>query len=265
MLPLHRSQSLFRFAVGQDLVGLLGPHEWLAAVVPGVDEPADGIDQGADGREAAAVDRLPRDDREEHLDEIQPARRCERSRNSLGPASGNSAPGPVDVVADVLSVVEVGVCCARLTAERRWCGRVCGEGCLEDPVAERWPRAVDSRRTVPSEERANAGSSHPWTWLVSSRHRQVDPPAAWPTIAARATLLRGTGNRTAPVARGPARTPRSRRCRQSRRAESAAAAFWARRPRSRTLRPTAPGPRRHVGHGRSIEGAEFRPGRLVGR
>jgi hypothetical protein len=64
-----------RFTVGQDLVGLLGPHEWLAAVVPGVDEPADGIDQVADGREAAAMDRLPRDDREEHLDEVQPARR----------------------------------------------------------------------------------------------------------------------------------------------------------------------------------------------
>src|SRR3712207_9285344 len=56
-------------------VGILGPGEWGAAVVPGVDEPLDGGDQVGDGGEAAAAQRLPGDDREEGLDQVQPGAR----------------------------------------------------------------------------------------------------------------------------------------------------------------------------------------------
>jgi len=43
-------------------------HKRLAALVPAINEAADGSDQVADAGEAAAADRLPGDDREEHLD-----------------------------------------------------------------------------------------------------------------------------------------------------------------------------------------------------
>src|SRR5437660_12288833 len=60
------------------LVGGLGPGEGVAAVVPPGDEGLDGGDQVGDRGEAAAADRLPGDDREEHLNEIQPRPRRRR-------------------------------------------------------------------------------------------------------------------------------------------------------------------------------------------
>jgi len=54
--------------VRDDLVGGLGPGEWLAAGVPVVDESGDRADEVGDGVERAAADRLPGDDAEEDLD-----------------------------------------------------------------------------------------------------------------------------------------------------------------------------------------------------
>ena len=47
-----------------DGVGVLGPGERFAALIPAVDEAADGIDEFADGVEAAAADGLAGDDAE---------------------------------------------------------------------------------------------------------------------------------------------------------------------------------------------------------
>jgi hypothetical protein len=46
----------------QDGVGVLGPDERFAAFVPAVDEAADGLDELANGVEAAAADGLAGDD-----------------------------------------------------------------------------------------------------------------------------------------------------------------------------------------------------------
>lgn len=56
----------------QDLVGGLGPDERLAAFVVAVDKGADRGDEVPDGVKGAAADRLAGDDREEHLDQVQP-------------------------------------------------------------------------------------------------------------------------------------------------------------------------------------------------
>src|SRR5689334_13448069 len=81
--------SLTGAAVVEEVVGGLGPDEPVAAVVPAVDEPADGGDQVFDARVAAAADRMSGDDREEHLDQVQPGppRRGEVQRDPRIPAS----------------------------------------------------------------------------------------------------------------------------------------------------------------------------------
>jgi hypothetical protein len=58
--------------VGQDFVGGLGPREWVAAVVPSVDECGDRVLEFAGGCEGSTSDGLPGDDAEEHFDEIEP-------------------------------------------------------------------------------------------------------------------------------------------------------------------------------------------------
>jgi hypothetical protein len=58
--------------VRQDLVGGLGPDEWVAALVPAVDEAADRTDEFLDAGEGASADRLSGDDPEEHLDQVEP-------------------------------------------------------------------------------------------------------------------------------------------------------------------------------------------------
>src|SRR3954469_3062156 len=69
---------------GDDRVGVLGPGERPAAVVPGGDEPLDGGDQVGHGGEAAAAQGLAGDDREERLDQVQPRPdvgvKCSRTR-----------------------------------------------------------------------------------------------------------------------------------------------------------------------------------------
>ena len=54
---------------GEDGVGVFGPGEGLAAVVPGVDVGLDRGDQVGDGGEGAAVDGLAGEDAEEDLDQ----------------------------------------------------------------------------------------------------------------------------------------------------------------------------------------------------
>src|SRR6476659_9049094 len=70
-----RVGSSFTLRLGQDGIGVLGPEKRFAALVPAVDEAADGIDELADGVEAAAADRLAGDDSEEDLHQVQPGSR----------------------------------------------------------------------------------------------------------------------------------------------------------------------------------------------
>src|SRR5688572_26398078 len=72
---VSRVGSSFTFRLGQDGVGVLGPDERFAALVPAVDEAADGIYEFADGVEAAAADGLSGDDPEEDLHQVQPGPR----------------------------------------------------------------------------------------------------------------------------------------------------------------------------------------------
>src|SRR5690242_17805243 len=66
-------RGMFTWAAFREyLVGGLGPGEGVAAVVPPVDEVLDGVDEVGDRGEAAAADGLPGDDREEHLNQVQP-------------------------------------------------------------------------------------------------------------------------------------------------------------------------------------------------
>ena len=58
--------------MADDLVGALGPNEWVGAVVPAVDVGADGGFEVFDAVERAAVDGLAGDDPEEEL-HVQPA------------------------------------------------------------------------------------------------------------------------------------------------------------------------------------------------
>jgi len=62
----------------EQVVGGLGPDERVAALVPTVDERTDRSDQVFDAAEAAATDGLAGDDREEHLDQVQPRPRGRR-------------------------------------------------------------------------------------------------------------------------------------------------------------------------------------------
>src|SRR6266568_3734097 len=78
-------------ALREYLVGGLGPGEGVAAVVPPVDEVLDGGDEVLDRGEAAAADRLPGDDREEDLHEIQP--RSGRGREVQGDPGVPGQPG----------------------------------------------------------------------------------------------------------------------------------------------------------------------------
>ena len=57
-------------ALGQDLVGVLGPGEGTTALVPAVAEPPDRCHQLLDAGEVTASQRLALDDREAHLDQI---------------------------------------------------------------------------------------------------------------------------------------------------------------------------------------------------
>src|SRR3954447_12234396 len=68
---------------GADLVGCLGPGEWVASVVTAVDEGADGGDEVFDAVEGSAADGLAGDDPEEDLDQVQPG------------ATGGCSPVPV--------------------------------------------------------------------------------------------------------------------------------------------------------------------------
>ena len=52
---------------GDDRVGVFGPDERVAAVVPAVDECGDRLDEVVDGVEGAAADGLAGDDPEEDL------------------------------------------------------------------------------------------------------------------------------------------------------------------------------------------------------
>jgi len=65
-------------ALGDDGVGILGPGERSAAVVPGGDEALDGGDEIGDGREVAAAQRLAGDDRKERLDQVRQGQRLIR-------------------------------------------------------------------------------------------------------------------------------------------------------------------------------------------
>jgi hypothetical protein len=55
---VSRVGSSFTLRFGEDGVGVLGPDEWFAALVPAIDEAADGVDEFVDGVEAAAADGL---------------------------------------------------------------------------------------------------------------------------------------------------------------------------------------------------------------
>ncbi len=57
---------------GQELLGVLGPTERPAAVVPPVAEATDRRHQLLDAGEIAAAQRLVLEDGKEHLDQIQP-------------------------------------------------------------------------------------------------------------------------------------------------------------------------------------------------
>ena len=58
--------------LGEDVVGGFGPDEWVFAVVPAGDELSDlGVEVGDAGEDSSA-DCLSVDDREPHLDEIEP-------------------------------------------------------------------------------------------------------------------------------------------------------------------------------------------------
>jgi hypothetical protein len=57
---------------GQDLVGVGDPDKRLAALIPGVAEAADRGDQLLHAGEVTPTERLARDDREEHLDQVEP-------------------------------------------------------------------------------------------------------------------------------------------------------------------------------------------------
>src|SRR5207245_10451414 len=61
--------------MGQDLVGGLGPCERMATIVPAVDEPTDRLGELPYAPERPAPDGLAGDDREEHLDHVQPRAR----------------------------------------------------------------------------------------------------------------------------------------------------------------------------------------------
>jgi hypothetical protein len=56
--------------LGDDGVGILGPREGPAAVVPGGDEALDGADEVSDGGEVVATQRLAAD-RKEGLDQVE--------------------------------------------------------------------------------------------------------------------------------------------------------------------------------------------------
>ena len=64
--------SVFTLELGEDLVGVLGPGERLAALVPAVAEPTDRGHQLLDAGEVATAQGLALDDGEEHLDQVQP-------------------------------------------------------------------------------------------------------------------------------------------------------------------------------------------------
>src|SRR5690242_15909931 len=72
---VSRVRNSFTLRFGQDGVGVFGPEERFAALVPAVDERADGLDEVADGVEAAAADGLAGDDPEEDLHQVQPGPR----------------------------------------------------------------------------------------------------------------------------------------------------------------------------------------------
>ena len=59
-------------SVGRDLVGVVGPGEWVAALVPALDESGDGCDEFFDAVEGSTSDGLSGDDPEEDLDEVEP-------------------------------------------------------------------------------------------------------------------------------------------------------------------------------------------------
>ena len=65
---------MFTFPVDsvENLVGGFGPHEWVFAPVPSVDEGADLARQIADRGEGPAPDGLSFDDPEPDLDQVQP-------------------------------------------------------------------------------------------------------------------------------------------------------------------------------------------------
>src|SRR3954471_23135069 len=71
-LVSRKGCSLTWGCVVEDVVGGLGPGEGLAAVVPAVDESADGGGEVFDAAVAAAADGLAGDDAEEDLDHVQP-------------------------------------------------------------------------------------------------------------------------------------------------------------------------------------------------
>lgn len=62
----------FWLAFGEDLVGGLGPGEWVAALVPAVDEGADLGVEVLDGGEDSSADGRTVDDGEEDLDHVEP-------------------------------------------------------------------------------------------------------------------------------------------------------------------------------------------------
>jgi hypothetical protein len=57
---------------GQDLVSVLDPNKRLAALVPRLAEAADRGDQLLHAGEVTPPQRLASDDREEHLDQVEP-------------------------------------------------------------------------------------------------------------------------------------------------------------------------------------------------
>lgn len=62
----------FWLVFGEDLVGGLGPGEWVAALVPAVDEGADLGVEVLDGGEDSSADGRTVDDGEEDLDHVEP-------------------------------------------------------------------------------------------------------------------------------------------------------------------------------------------------
>jgi hypothetical protein len=56
----------------QDILGGLGPHEWLTTVAPTIDKPADRSDQISHRWEPTVMDRLTSNNREKHLNQIHP-------------------------------------------------------------------------------------------------------------------------------------------------------------------------------------------------